>query len=405
MNISNEDREKVAVVVAGYNRLKPIQRLFSSLLRADYGGKDVPLVISIDCSNDEVLYDYVRNVDWPYGNKYLRIQEKRLGLKDHILQCGDLTQFFRALILLEDDIFVGEYFYDYTLQALEKYESETHIGGISLYNHEIGANAIPISYFNDGSDSFLRQSVASWGECFTKSQWYSFKEWYGNFCDSKFEYIDMPEEAKMWTASWTKYYTAYLVETNRYFVFPYISHTTCFSDAGEHFNQMLLIGQTNLMSGSRSYYFKDYHDMVRYDVYWVNEDIYKWLKISLDDVCVDLYRINRKRPNRKFLLTTLKMPYKTVRSFGLYLRPIELNVKYEIEGDGLFLYDIENEYKKHRESPFSTDFINYSIRPLNNSMICNYSIDLLLNRIIKKIKSLFSLSFGLICFVLTNMIK
>lgn len=389
MNISNEGRDKVAIVVVGYNRLKPIQRLLSSLLRADYGGKGVPLIISIDCSNDEALYDYVRNVDWPYGNKYLRIQEKRLGLKDHILQCGDLTQYFRAIILLEDDVFVGEYFYDYTLKALEKYENETHIGGISLYSHEVGANAIPISYFNDGSDSFLRQSVASWGECFTKFQWDSFKEWYANFRDSEFEKIDMPEETKTWTASWTKYYTAYLVETNRYFVFPYISHTTCFSDAGEHFNQMSLIGQTNLMSGSRNYFFKDYQDMVRYDVYWVNEDIYKWLKICRDDVCVDLYRINRKLINRKYLLTTLKMPYKIVRGFGLYLRPIELNVKYEIEGDGLFLYDTVNKSLGMAKKPFSKTFIDYNIRSLNSSLLYNYTFRLLWNSLKRRTRRLF----------------
>ena len=128
MNISIEDREKVAVVVVGYNRLKPIQRLFSSLLRADYGTKEVPLVISIDCSNDETLYEYVRNIVWPYGNKYLNIEEKRLGLKKHILQCGDLTCYFEAIILLEDDIFVGEYFYEYTLKVIDYYKNDDRIG-------------------------------------------------------------------------------------------------------------------------------------------------------------------------------------------------------------------------------------------------------------------------------------
>ena len=56
-SISN--RDKIAVVVVGYNRLLSIKRLLESLERAEYPIDDVPLVISIDCSGDNDLYNYL----------------------------------------------------------------------------------------------------------------------------------------------------------------------------------------------------------------------------------------------------------------------------------------------------------------------------------------------------------
>ena len=108
-----QTKDKVAIVAIGYNRLESMKRLLSSLLKASYTVDNVPLVISIDCSGDTKLYDYVRTFEWPFGPKYVKIQTERLGLLKHVLQCGGLTKFFKAAILLEDDIYVSEFFYDY----------------------------------------------------------------------------------------------------------------------------------------------------------------------------------------------------------------------------------------------------------------------------------------------------
>ena len=54
------NKDKVAIVVVGYNRIKSIRRLLNSLLVAKYPNDDVPLVISIDCSGDLELYSYVQ---------------------------------------------------------------------------------------------------------------------------------------------------------------------------------------------------------------------------------------------------------------------------------------------------------------------------------------------------------
>src|SRR5450759_1835095 len=127
-NILN--KSKISIVVVGYNRLHSIARLLNSLLTANYPNNDIPLVISIDCSNDKELYDYIINFEWLFGDKYVFIQEKLLGLKDHIFKCGDLTRYFKAIILFEDDIYVSPEFYNYAHAAIEKYKDDKRISGI-----------------------------------------------------------------------------------------------------------------------------------------------------------------------------------------------------------------------------------------------------------------------------------
>ena len=81
MNIeSSENKHKVAIVVVGYDRLLSIKRLLSSLENAEYPSDDVPLVISIDASGNQELYDYAESYKWAHGDKYTIIRKERMGL-------------------------------------------------------------------------------------------------------------------------------------------------------------------------------------------------------------------------------------------------------------------------------------------------------------------------------------
>lgn len=338
LNVKQEDKNKIAIVTVGYNRLNSLKRLLHSLQSAKYVHGDIPLVISIDASEDEILYEYVRNFEWEHGTKYVNIQEERLGLRGHILQCGDLTRFFRAVIILEDDIFVSEYFYSYVEQAVEFYYDEDRVGGISLYQNEIMRD-LPVIYMNDGSDTYLKQAPASWGECWTDRQWSQFKVWYDNFSDDRFLDIDIPEHIKNWEKAWSKYYYAYLKENSRYFVFPQVSHTTCFADAGEHSSVTTSVGQANLIMGTHNYFFRPFDEMVRYDSYNNNEAIYEWLGLLQDELCIDFCCNNINIRKCRYLLTPAIKKCKVIKSFAMTMRPVELNIKYGIEGNDLFLYD------------------------------------------------------------------
>jgi len=384
--IKEEDRDKVAIVVVGYNRIAPLSRLLTSLQNADYKISGVPLYISIDCSGDEELYEYVDKFVWNHGNKYLNIQNERLGLRNHIIQCGDLTQFFKAIILLEDDIYVSEYFYKYVIDAIDFYGDDDKIGGISLYQHEMWNGNLPILYCQGDSDTYLWQHPASWGECWTKKQWSTFREWYDKFEDSEFQEIDMPEYMKRWNKAWSKYFMAFLIQTDRYFVFPYISLTTCFGDAGEHSNSSSMLGQTTLLAGERNFKFCNSDLLMQYDIYGVNQNIYNWIGISKQDLCVDWYGNNNNIRRCRFLLTTFKLPLTIVRTYGLFLKPIDLNVKLKIKGEGIYLYDCEENIIKTADLKLPLSNIKYYLKAFNINYLTKYVLKYYYTRILYKFR-------------------
>lgn len=380
ININNNE-DKIAIIAVGYNRIDSLRRLLSSLLKANYNTR-APLVICIDNSGCQELYDYVNNFFWPYGDKFVFIQEKRLGLKDHILFCGNLTKYFRGVIILEDDIYVSEDFYSYTLSAVDFYGSDNRIGGISLYRNEMDGN-LPIDYIQDGNDTFLIQSVASWGECWTREMWEPFMEWYSKLEDLNLSRIDMPQYIKNWPRAWSKFFIAYLVETNKYFVFPSISLTTCFSEAGEH-GRKSTIGQAILLSQPKKYFFKPFDDLTKYDVYSGNVDIYKWLEIDPKHLAIDMRGDNSNFKKAQYILSPFPYPYKIVRSFSLSLRPIELNVKYNLKGDGIYLYDTEMKFvsPKRLKVPLSLSY--YYIKQFNVRVLARYVFSYLTDKLLKR---------------------
>ena len=380
-----ENKNKLAIVVVGYNRLDSIKRILRSLENAIYPC-EAPLVISIDASGYQELYDYVNVFEWKHGTKYVIIKEKRMGLRNHILSCGDLTKYFRGVIILEDDVFVSPYFYNYSIECINKYDSEDRVSGISLYRPCMDCD-LPIDYVVDGNDTFAYQNVESWGECWTERMWKQFREWYNDTPDHNFSNIDMPERMKNWEKAWSKYYMAFQIETGRYFVYPSVSHTTCFSEAGEH-GFASTIGQTILLSGEKKYDIKPFEALTKYDIYGTNHDIYEWMNMSEDELCVDFNGTNSNNKHCRYILSPYKYPYKVIREFALALRPIELNIKYGLSGKGLYLYDTENASYKNISKEYTTILAYYQIREFNIRSLYKYVYSYTKELLLRKINSM-----------------
>lgn len=357
------NKTKIAIVCVGYNRIGGLQRLLNSLQRGEYPeGESIPLVISIDCSGNEELYEYARSYEWNHGAKYVNIQNKRLGLRDHIYQCGDLTKYFKAVVLLEDDLFVSKHFYSYVVQTLNRYGDDSRIAQISLYKNEInGYVGLPFSERKTDSDVFLMQDVSTWGECWNERMWNKFVEWRETSSEDKIRTIDMSSIIKNWTRAWSKYYNAYVVDTGKFVIYPSVSHSTNFNDAGgEHGSDGSFV-QVSLMNTAKTYNLPDFDKLEKYDIYFNNIHLYKWLGISPDDLCLDLYGYNRNEKQKKYLLSTKILPYKVIRSFSLSMRPIEVNVEENLSGDGIFLYDTNSQVTPDK-GIYSKDFVRYHLQ-------------------------------------------
>ena len=130
------------IVAIGYNRLESLKRLLMTLKRVDYKEDRVTLIISLDFNENNDVKDFASKFQWPYGDKILRFSHKKLGLRRHVLQCGNYLNEYNldAIAVFEDDIVPSVAFYNYMRQAVAYYQNVAEVAGIALYSFRINQN-------------------------------------------------------------------------------------------------------------------------------------------------------------------------------------------------------------------------------------------------------------------------
>jgi hypothetical protein len=260
-----------AVVAVGYNRPEALHRLLLALRAADLP-QGVPLVISLDWSGNTEIAALAEAFEWPHGPKRVIRHESNLGLRRHILACGDLSQEYGAIALFEDDLLVNRHFYSYLCGAIAHYQDDDRIGGISLYNYKINEfNNMDFEPLDDGSDVYFLQVAASWGQAWTARQWALFRAWYETGQQEEFDVRDgIPRQLAGWRDnSWKRYYIKYLVKTNRYFVYPRASLSTNLAIPGTNTKRSVSIYQTPLDMKPRHWRFVPLdQSLACYDVFY-----------------------------------------------------------------------------------------------------------------------------------------
>lgn len=336
--------EKHAIVVVAYNRIASLERILNRLLMCTYDNP-IDLIISIDHSDvQEQLVNLSKDINWIFGHKKIIERSTRLGLREHILQCGDLVKDYDAIVMFEDDIMPSKHFYKYVKDSLKFYKGDAKVGGISLYSPSYNEMAEkPFIPIKNEYDTYLLQSASSWGQCWSKEMWLEFREWYSENDNELINNHDLPQKVYSWPeTSWKKYFMKFLVVKNKYFVYPYTSLSTNLSDMGQHVKQEISITQVPLLSGDMDYNFSPYESAIKYDAFFENQYIEG---IMGDDqlVCVDLYGTKTSYHESRYLLTMKNLNYEVVREYGLSYRPHEINVLYEYPGDTIFMYDLNAE--------------------------------------------------------------
>ena len=235
-----------AIIVIAYNRPHTLLRLLQSLATANYPAENIQLVLSIDFSDSdagEATRQVAQDFEWPHGNKRLISHKENLGLRNHVLSCGDLSQEYGSIIVLEDDLSVGPEFYGYAKQALDFSRDQPTIAGVSLYHHQTNfLRALPFEPIDDGYDNYYLQIASSWGQCWSAQQWTGFRSWYDNLRvdDLGYQMLDLGSSsihsivAKWPQASWLRYFIGYLAASKKYFLYPRIAHSTNHSNSGSN---------------------------------------------------------------------------------------------------------------------------------------------------------------------------
>jgi len=333
----------IPIVVAAYNRALCLQRLLSSLSNAHYSNL-VKLIISIDGGGPDNVKAVANDFHWEFGPKEVIEHKENLGLRKHILSCGQLSSQYDGIILLEDDLYVSSWFYQYAIAALEFYKECQEICGVSLYSYQYNETALlPFKPLNDGSDAYFMQLPCSWGQAWLKEHWVAFSAWYDLNSGSSFQDdSSLPANIAFWPdTSWKKYFLKYMVENHKFFVYPRNSHTTNFGDKGQH-HQGTNVFQVPLVCGDTgNYRFKEFDKcLVKYDVFCelIPECLGRLSGGTLPkDLSVDLYGSKRKENLTGEYVITPKQCRSYQESFCRQMQPQELNIINRIAGVDLFL--------------------------------------------------------------------
>jgi hypothetical protein len=356
--MSSQLHHHPALVVAAYNRPHSLRRVLSALNNAQYPHDSIPLIISIDNSGSDTVKNEAEQFDWPHGPKIIRLHPERLGLKKHILTCGDLTQEYGSIALFEDDIYPSPSFYHFASEAIKKYEHDERIAGISLYGTRINEAAfMQFTPINDGSDTFFLKVPSSWGQIWTKKQWQEFRAWLSeNDLTDISPYVT--PNVRLWPeTSWKKYACAYINQTGKFFVYPYLSLTTNFSDLGENHQTNSTRFQVPMQFFPKTYSFNSLdQSMCVYDEYCeLLPDrliaLAPSLKYSSKEVCVDLYGVKdlNSFPDANYIITSRPVN-SPIASWAQALKPHEMNIVSSISGEGLQMCHIshcQQEPRKH----------------------------------------------------------
>lgn len=378
-----------AIVVVGYNRIEEMQRLLKSLCRAKLGSIQVDLVISLDYSDRQgELKKLSEQIDWKYGNKIIRAFSERQGLRKHILQCGNLTEKYDAVIVLEDDLIVAEGFMQYTVAAVEAYGDNDKIAGISLYTHQTnpGNGRFFEAQFN-GYDVFMMQYAQSWGQCWTKQMWFGFKKWYEVQCEELTADEKFPDYIASWNKqSWLKYYTKYTVEKGKFHVYPYHSLTTNGSGIGEHNDTINTAYQVPLQFGVCDIYrFPSVELAMKYDAFF--ERIFDkdpW-DGKYGSVLYDLYGLRRHYGDNDTIISIRDLPYEIVRRIGLKYRPYEQNMLIPEEGEGIYVYDLHKPASHHKVNE-KRNVSRYEFRAQSGKLILSHGVEQIRQALAQKLK-------------------
>ena len=380
---------KPAIVVVGYNRPDALKRLLNSLGNAVYTDDDIHLIISLDKSdNQEDVCKVADEFIWNYGKKIIRKFTERQGLRKHIIQCGDLTEKYGAIIVLEDDLLVSTDFYEYVKQALSFYEHEISITGIALYSHEWNGysrrNFVPIA---DQYDTYLGQFSITWGQCWTYEWWSNFKKWYLEHENNLVDNPKIPNNINRWSdKSWGKYFVNYIVETDKYYVIPRVSRSTNCSDVGEHVIIADNVHQVRMMTGNvETYHFAPITDSQKYDIYFESTNIKDCFDDAIrDNLVIDLAGYGRIETDKRYLLSTCSLPFKIIETYGLQLRPYEMNIFNKVPGESIFLYDTTA--KGSVKSKNNVDVMRYEVRGFSIRDLFPYVMHLLCSSLNSKIR-------------------
>ncbi|GGP57848.1 hypothetical protein GCM10009347_25360 [Shewanella algicola] len=378
-------KNKCAIIIPAFSRAKSLERLLKSLSSLDFTDDYFEIIISLDGgASDDVLLvadNFKRNFEIIDVSVIKRT--KNLGLRNHILWCGDLTEKYNSVVILEDDLVISKNFILYIKNAISKYKGVTDIAGISLYSPKYNEYAnLPFEACENGYSNYFMKVASSWGQIWTFEQWSEFKKWYtSNSMFNLQDRHDIPVQLANWpSSSWKKYYSTYLVDTNKYFVYPYSSiSSNCADSGGTHNTTGTSILQVPIPEQFNSLPdFQDFNENATcYDQFMEREQCSLEVNGKITPVELDIYGLKPINYLQLFDYTvTSKYSSDPLSKIKLMFKPIENNISFltEYSQDNNEVLSLSNSKHIYEPTWFSLRVSRFKLaRFLNYVVITNKS--------------------------------
>ncbi|MBR2670487.1 MAG: hypothetical protein IKE36_11910 [Solobacterium sp.] len=356
------------IVLIGYNRKDCIRSCFEAVRKAEYPGDDqVDLYFSLDYSPvQQELTEMIDAFSWTHGEKRVIAHPERQGLRKHVISCGNLIGDHDFLIMLEDDVVVSDSYYLYVREAMRMYGDDPSVAGVSLYQHythpQVGRRFEP-EY--NGSDVYLLQSAQSWGQSWSNRMWKEFHDWY--ISHPSFEQPEgMADYSYGWDErSWLRYYMGYICSNHLFMIYPYHSFSTNMEEVGENRKKTDTDYQVSTVHGQRKFRMYPMDQLIRYDAFFERMGDPWFIPVYQgEEVLMDLNGSHSRTFGYRYMLSTRYLPYEVVRTYGLKLRPQEVNFRENVEGNDLYLYDLSKPQKKQKKG-INPNVVRYDVRAVS----------------------------------------
>jgi hypothetical protein len=335
------------IIIPAYRRGNSLFRLLESINTAHFPSKDIRLIISIEKNATKDVLKVAEKFIFNSGIKEIVQHKTQLGLKNHILWCGNQTANYGSVIVLEDDLIVDSNFYNYAFKSSKFYGDNDSIAGISLYaptlNEYSGQSFYPM---RSKYSTYFINSPSSWGQLWTYKMWGCFITWYNKNGKCSLQDFKIPEKIKAWPdSSWKKYQAAYLASHNKYYVYPYQSYSThCADEGGTHIPVGTNIFQVPLGLHSLdddNFCFQDFSpNSILYDSYYeISAKLLSgYLGVSSQQLEVDLQGIKPSKTISNKYIISQKPIASPLKIFSSNLLPIENNIIFKATPKGPFIY-------------------------------------------------------------------
>lgn len=347
----------IKVVIPAFRRPKSLKRLLESLFVAGKQADNFSVLVSLDGGHTSEVLEVAKQYKAKFESGRLEylVHPKNMGLRSHILWCGNLAREFGSIVVLEDDLVVDKYFSIYAERAIDFYNNEIDVAGISLYSQQFNEFENLPFYASDidGFANFFMQVPSSWGQIWTRAQWERFYDWYiDNLNVDLGSFVGMPSSAQRWpSSSWKKYFYAYLVHKNKYIVYPLRSYTTNSSDPGGFHNvngvnflQVPLLNREVYKSEIKFSRFGASRS--RYDGFFERQhvELNGFPEVHSSSITLDIYGSKPLSYLKEYdYVITTRNVKKSLCGYPLSFKPIDLNFSYPEEGRGASIYLAKSE--------------------------------------------------------------